>query len=176
MVESIIATTDDPDLYNIPPVLDDEHPSHGSIDITRPPGSLDITIEDYNGDNLDVYLRWKQHDYYHQDDWQDLNEYIDVTDGTYSFTPLGNDWIWGDTTYTWSVNVTDGVSWTNKTFTYTTSGSRYDVNNDNDVNFIDAGIVWTHRTTQTCYDGLFDVNQDGDVNFIDAGLTWVNRD
>ena len=50
------------------------------------------------------------------------------------------------------------------------------MNNDDKVNFIDAGIVWVHRTTNAVYDGLYDVNGNGDVNFVDAGLTWVNRD
>ena len=72
--------------------------------------------------------------------------------------------------------MTDGTYWTNKTFSFTTGGSRYDVNNDDTVNFIDAGRVWVHRTTNAVYDGLYDVNGDGTVNFIDAGRTWVNRD
>ena len=87
-----------------------------------------------------------------------------------------HDWIWGDTTYTWSVNVTDGATWTNQTYSYTTGGNRYDVNNNSLVNFQDAGLVWVHRTSEECYDGIYDVNQDEQVNFQDAGLTWVNRD
>ena len=85
--------------------------------------------------------------------------------------------------YTWSINATDGIVWTNQTFTYTTSqvtkyggDSRYDVNNDCEINFIDAGLVWLHRTSQAVYDGLYDINRDGEVDFIDAGLIWINRD
>ena len=74
------------------------------------------------------------------------------------------------------MNITDGTNWTNETYNYTTGGSRYDVNNDNKVNFQDAGLVWIHRTSEVPYDGLYDVNKDGQVNFQDAGLTWVNRD
>jgi hypothetical protein len=68
------------------------------------------------------------------------------------------------------------VSWTNETFHYTTNGSRYDVNNNDKVNFQDAGLVWVHRISLVPYDGLYDVNQDGNVNFQDAGLTWIHRD
>jgi hypothetical protein len=121
---------------------------------------------------MTVTLRWRNH----IGVWITLITYPDVNNGAYSFTPSGNDWIWGNTTYTWSVNVTDGVSWTNETYTYKTRGSRYDVNNNDIVNFQDAGLVWVHRTSLVPYDGLYDVNHDGQVNFQDAGLTWVNRD
>ena len=89
---------------------------------------------------------------------------------------MGNDWIWGNTLYQWGINLTDGTFWVNNMYTFTTGGSRDDVNNDDTVNFIDAGIVWVHRTTNALYDGLYDVNGDCTVNFIDAGRTWVNRD
>jgi len=49
--------------------------------------------------------------------------------------------IWGNTTYTWSICMTEGVAWTNETYTYTTGGSRYDVSNNDLVNFQDAGLV-----------------------------------
>ena len=74
------------------------------------------------------------------------------------------------------MNVTDGTFWANETYHFTTSGSRYDVNNDDNVNFQDAGLVWVHRTSEVVYDGIYDVDFDGQVNFQDAGLTWVNRD
>ena len=73
------------------------------------------------------------------------------------------------------MTVTDETYWTNKTHHYTTKGSRYDVNNDNKVNFQDAGLTWIHRSSIVSHDGLFDVNQDGKVNFQDAGLTWTHR-
>ena len=52
----------------------------------------------------------------------------------------------------------------------------YDVNQDGTVNFQDAGIVWTHRTSINSYNESYDMNNDGMVNFQDAGLVWVNRD
>ena len=50
------------------------------------------------------------------------------------------------------------------------------MNNEGNVNFQDAGLVWIHRTTEVDYNGIYDVNQDSQVNFQDAGLTWINRD
>jgi uncharacterized repeat protein (TIGR01451 family) len=158
---------------NEPPCLYDEIPSHVSTQVERPPATLSISVEDPDQDDMSFAFKWKNH----QGQWIAPCTYGNMPDGTYTCTPPSNaDWLWGNTTYTWSVNVTDGTSWTNQTFTFTTGGSRYDVNNDNKVNFIDAGIVWVHRTTNAPYDGLYDVNQDGNVNFIDAGKTWVNRD
>jgi parallel beta-helix repeat protein len=168
---------------NISPIISKTYPENGSLGTEesgsiayRPPVELNTTVENPNGNQMDVYLMWKQHDYYHEGEWITLTSYLGINNGTYNYIPSGNNWIWGNTSYTWSVNITDGTYWTNKTFTFTTGGSRYDVNNDGKVNFIDAGIVWVHRTTNAVYDGLYDVNQDGDVNFIDAGKTWVNRD
>jgi parallel beta-helix repeat protein len=157
---------------NDSPVIYDENPVNVTTEVTRPPLELNATVEDPDGDLMDVYIKWKNHD----DEWVTLETYNDVVNGTYSYLPSGNDWIWGDTTYIWSVRVTDGTTWTNETYYYTTGGSRYDVNNNDIVNFQDAGLVWVHRTSEVLYDGIYDVNQDGQVNFQDAGLTWVNRD
>jgi len=169
-----------------------ENPCNNTVDVDRPPAELNVTVEDPNGDIMDVYIRWKvisecciQNSnccYSYDGDWITVKTFAGVGNGTYEFIPLDdltiwlNDWIWGDTTYTWSVNVSDGTTWTNETYQYTTGGSRYDVNNDDNVNFQDAGLVWVHRTSEEPYDGIYDVNQDGQVNFQDAGLTWINRD
>jgi hypothetical protein len=158
---------------NAPPSIQNENPTNGSTSVSRPPSELSISVEDPDGDPVNVYIRLKNH----TGTWVTLESYLMVGNGIYVYTPpYENDWIWGNTTYTWSVNVTDGITWTNQTYVFTTKGSRYDVNNNDKVNFQDAGLVWTHRTSAVPYDGLYDVNQDGKVNFQDAGLTWVHRD
>ncbi len=160
-------------LPNNPPFVYDESPVDGDTGVERPPDELSIHYEDSDGDSMDVYIHWKNHD----GNWETLASFLGLGNGIAAYIPSSsNDWVWGDTTYTWCVNVTDGTSWTNETYTYTTGGSRYDVNNDNKVNFQDAGIAWIHRTSEVPYDGLYDVNGDGKVNFQDAGLTWINRD
>ncbi|MBE3140461.1 MAG: PKD domain-containing protein [Thermoplasmata archaeon] len=155
-----------------PPQLNQEYPGNNSNGNGRPPSDLHSTISDPTGDSMTVYLRWMNH----TGKWVTLQIYFVVGNGTCNFIPSDNNWIWGNTTYFWSVNVTDGTSWTNKTYHYTTKGSRYDVNNNNMVNFQDAGLVWTQRTSLVPYDGLYDVNGNGLVNFQDAGLTWTHRD
>jgi hypothetical protein len=159
-------------IINNPPVFGTPSPANGAANTSRPPVHLQVTVTDLNNDSLDISFYWKNH----TGKWVILQTYTGVVNGTYSYYPTGNDWIWGNTAYTWSVNATDGTSWTNESYTYTTNGSRYDVNNNNVVNFQDGGLVWVHRTSLVPYDGLYDVNHDGQVNFQDAGLTWVNRD
>ena len=176
-----ILLVDDPETtYNISfnssdlthPIIYNVDPANGSIDVPRPP-HLMFSVADLNGDIMNCTLFWK----HHEGHWEEVRNWSNLSHGNLHYqTPMTSPWLWGNTMYTWSVNVTDGISWKNRTSTFTTDGSRYDVNNDNKVNFIDAGIVWVHRTTNAVYDGLYDVNQDGKVNFIDAGKTWVNRD
>jgi len=162
---------------NNPPIILDQYPINGSIGQSRPPVELNVTVGDPDADAMDVYIRWRKHDYYQFGEWVTLEGHRGVYNGTYNTVNLtGNDWIWGNTTYFWSVNVTDGALWTNETYEYTTGGSRYDVSNNGIVNFQDAGLIWIHRTSEAPCDGIYDVNQDGQVNLQDAGLTWINRD
>jgi hypothetical protein len=121
---------------------------------------------------MDVYIRWINH----SEEWVTLQNFSGVVNGTYMFVPFGNDWIWGDTEYIWSVNITDGISWTNESYYFTTGGSRYDVDNNDIVDFRDAGLCWANRESQADYDGLYDVDQNMVVDFRDAGLCWANRD
>jgi hypothetical protein len=157
---------------NYTPFQSDSFPLNGSFGVERPPIMLQVTLTDVENSSMNASTRWKNH----SGQWMSLQNLTEVGNGTYAFIPAGNDWIWGNTTYTWSVNVTDGMSWANQTYVFTTGGSRYDVNNNDKVNFQDAGLVWVHRTSVVPYDGLYDVNGNEQVNFQDAGLTWTHRD
>ncbi len=158
--------------FTTSPIFNNEYPANNLINIERPPTKIGADVEDPNNDTMNICIRWKNHD----NQWMTLQTFTDVNDGTFNYIPMGNDWIWGDTIYTWSINATDDSSWTNETYSFTTGGSRYDINNNDVVNFQDAGLCWIHRDNVASYDGLYDVNQNGVVNFQDAGLCWVNRD
>jgi len=67
------------------PVISDEDPGNGSTDVERPPSELNATVEDPNDDTMDVFIRWKKHDYYHFGEWVTLESYTDVGNGTYDF-------------------------------------------------------------------------------------------
>jgi len=58
----------------------------------------------------------------------------------------------------------------------TIPNSIYDVNNDGQVNFQDAGIVWIHRAGKETYDSLYDVNDDRIVDSQDVGIVWKSKD
>jgi PKD repeat protein len=161
---------------NLPPQVTMINPLDFSVESERPPANITITIKDPDGDLMDLVIRSVRYTPGYHAEWYVLTTFENVGNGSYQVIPSGNDWMWGNTTYLWGINLTDSNSWVNNTYTFTTGGSRYDVNNDDKVNFVDAGIVWVHRATNAVYDGLYDVNGDGTVNFIDAGLTWVHRD
>jgi parallel beta-helix repeat protein len=161
------------DPWGAPLTIENEYPIDTSTHVERPPVCLGVDVTGYT---LQVTFKWLNHTST-SPAWQEVASF-DVMCGRFECNPAelsGTPWIWGNTTYTWSVNITNGISWTNKTFTFTTDGNRYDVNNNDEVSFVDAGLVWIHRTSRVEYDGLYDVNQDGVVNFVDAGLTWTHR-
>jgi hypothetical protein len=153
-------------------------PSNGAIGVTRPISVLNITILDSEGDEMILFFRWVNHSGLIPL-WENLSCWNYVLNGSYEYSPVFSKcWIWGNTTYTWSVNVTDGYLWTNETYTFTTKGSRYDINNDDKVNYFDALITWAYRANNpsgVTHDGLYDVNGDGKINYIDALTVWFHR-
>jgi len=149
--------------------------------------NISCYVYDGDGDNMDVYFFSNKSGWGTQTDtWTTLYNGIGtnstVTDGYYRSNQTFNKtdeyntrWRWGGTIYKWSVNVTDGKVWTNETFYYTTSSSRYDVTTSNDVVSADAYKVWTFRAGEGNYYGIYDVNGGGDVTATDAYLVWANR-
>jgi parallel beta-helix repeat protein len=161
-------------ISNTPPIITDEFPTDGSTGVNRPPMELNVTVKDVDGDSMNVLIRWKNH----LGVWETLETFSAVGNGVYNtmnFT--SNYWTRGNTTYTWSINVTDGSVWINQTYTFTTGGSRYDVDNNGIVDFRDAGLCWAQRTSFPSQDDLiYDVDGNGIIDFRDAGLCWSNRD
>ncbi|MDG6217907.1 MAG: hypothetical protein QCI00_00510, partial [Candidatus Thermoplasmatota archaeon] len=77
------------------------------------PSYFEITVFDPNPDIINITW-WTNH----SGPWETFNETKEVSDGTHSVT--NTSWV---TTYSqkywWSVNVTDGIHWTNQTFNFT---------------------------------------------------------
>ena len=158
-------------------------PADTATSISRPPTNLSARV---NGTNIDVYIYfWNLTPA--SDTWSLLYNWTALTNQYASVNELTTNnattqFIWGDTTYTWSVNATDGTNWNNQTFTYTTTASasgvsaRNDTNNDNTVNVFDLNEAWTHRTGGAySYDGLYDVNTDSTINVFDLNEIWSGK-
>jgi len=155
------------------------YPPNESTGNDRPPANISIHI---NGTNVDVYM-------YFMNMTPSTNtttlfaNWSGVNSLRYNFTEFNwsapgdevTDWIWGDTNYTWYVNVTDGVEWANETYWFKTKGSRYDVNGNTDVTTSDITEVWNHHTPIAPYNGIYDVNYNGDITTSDISIVWANH-
>jgi len=152
----------------------DEYPSNNSTDISRPPVNLSVYVT--NPSSVDIYFynmtpiadKWTllQH-------WESTSGRVNVTD----LTNWETDFIWGNTTYQWAVN----VSGANNTYNYTTmqlangANARYDVSNDDWVDGTDLLNDYAHRTGETSYYGIYDVNTDDWVDGTDLLQIYANR-
>lgn len=157
-------------------------PTNTSTSVTRPPTNLSARV---NGTIIDVYIHfWNLTP--KTDNWTLLYNWSNDGIGYYSANELTTNnattqFIWGNTEYTWSMNATDGSSWENRTFTYTTlstasgADARDDVNNDNTVDVFDLNTDWSNRDGLTTYDGLYDVNSDKSIDVFDLNTIWSNR-
>ena len=156
--------------------ISNPYPAYESTGISRPPTNLSVKI---NGTNLDVYFYFCNMTPV-TDTWTQFANWTNVSTPQRceftNFTDMGNDWMWGNTSYQWSVNATNGSTWSNTSYYYTTTGSRYDVSNDGIVNVQDLSYTWGYRSTGSKpYDGLYDVYDDGDIAVQDLSFIWNNR-
>lgn len=156
------------------------YPPNQSTEIARPPTNISILV---TGADLDVYF------YFYNmtpvtDTWTLFASWTGVSTGrceVTDFTAFDNDFLWGNTTYRWSVNVTDGSSWMNRSYSYTTvelangANSRYDVSNDNWVDGSDLLAAYSHRTGIVSHDGIYDVNDDNWIDGSDLLAIYAHR-
>jgi hypothetical protein len=154
------------------------YPPNESTENTRPPVNISVQV---NGTSIDVFFYW-----YNMtpmtDVWELVTNWTGQSTNRFNYTTLwSNGWVWGNTTYHWTVNVTDGTTWINNSYSYTTTelangaNARYDVSNDNWVDGTDLLNVYAHRTGETAYDGIYDVNTDDWVDGTDLLLIYANR-
>jgi hypothetical protein len=99
---------------NVPPAVSSPNPADESNGQGLNP-SLSVQVNDNNNDLMDVTFRTNASGI-----WTDIETNRSVSNGTYSQTPSNMDSYL--TRYYWSVNVTDGQDWTNRTFSFTTRG------------------------------------------------------
>jgi len=136
--------------YTGAPSVSDPQPQNGATDVYTNP-TLSIRATDMNGDPMTIIFSTNV-----SGTWEALGTYDNVEDGIYTWVPTSMNKL--GATYYWSVSVTDGKSWTNKTYSFTTTttilkpkwtvrglptGSgdvlTYDVNNDGLEEVVYAG-------------------------------------
>lgn len=154
------------------------YPVNQSTGVERAPTNLSAHI---NGTNININFWFYNLTPVHNR-WVDMGGWTSVDTDWYevlqsALTDMspGTQFIWGDTGYNWSINITDGTNWLNKTFVYHTTGSRYDVTNSGDVISADVSACWTNRKGQAAYDGIYDVTDSGDVVSADVSQIWAYR-
>jgi len=142
---------------------------------------MNATVEDDNADSMDIYFFTNK-----TASWTGSANSIGinstVNNGTYICNQSFNNserfntrWRWGITFYYWSVNVTDGKTWTNESFVYITKYSRYDITTTGDVTATDVIVTWGNRQGEETYLGLYDVDASTDITATDVTLIWSNR-
>jgi len=96
-----------------PPFISDENPRNETTDVYTNP-TLSVRATDVDGDSMTIVFSTNA-----TGTWQDVRSYTDVGDGTYEWTPATMNQL--GTKYYWSVCATDGTTWTNKTYSFTTT-------------------------------------------------------
>jgi len=151
-----------------------EYPNNKSTGISRPPINISVGL---TGSGLDVYIYfWNRTPA--TETWSLLANWIGGSAGRYEVLNLDtingtNEFIWGNTTMYWSVNVTDGASWLNKSYWYNTTGSRYDIDNNDNVFVGDLSEVWANRGGT--FDGYYDTDNNDNIFVGDLSTIWANR-
>ncbi len=137
------------------PIVSDPVPSDGASGTNVPPSFFNITISDPSGDNMNITWRTNE-----SGSWVTFNVTngggSGVSDGTYNVTNTS----WVDTNltkYWWSVNVTDGKSWTNNTYNFTTRPQNYVPTLDN---IYPANGSTGVDLQVTCYFQVTDLDED----------------
>ena len=113
--QSIFLTLDSEE--SAAPDLSNPNPVNGNENVANTPDYFEITVFDPNPDLLNITWRTNQSGI-----WETFNitngTGNGVADGTYQV--VNTSWVdTFDQPYFWSVNVTDGVHWTNETYTFT---------------------------------------------------------
>lgn len=168
-----------------PPVVSNPYPANQSTEVARPPTNLSAHV---NGTNIEVYF-YVTNMTGTTDSWTLVESWTgDRGNGRFEYTYFDADFNnhefdFGNTTYTWTVNATNGSVWTNQTYTYTTeqtttggANARYDVDASDEVTIQDAIYVWNYRYGQEEYNRIYDVNENVEVNIQDVIYVWNGRE
>ncbi|MFA5103173.1 MAG: DUF2341 domain-containing protein, partial [Candidatus Thermoplasmatota archaeon] len=94
------------------PVIQGQYPVSGALGVSRNP-VLSVSVVDHQGDAMSIVFRTNASGV-----WQDIGSFTGVGNGTYTQScSFFNEY---NTTYYWSVGVSDGSLWTNRTSFFAT--------------------------------------------------------
>ena len=167
---------------NTAPVINWQYPINGSINVPLLLANISVNVSDADNDLMSIYFYTNKSNDTWYSEWNAIGVNLSVANGTYQCNQTFNNsqtentrWRWGNTTYHWYVNVTDGKIWTNVSYSFTTEGSRYDINTDNWVDGSDLLLDYAFRTGVKSYYGIYDVNGDDWVDGSDLLQIYANR-
>ena len=101
---------------DFPPVQSNPSPVNNSINVEFPLSNFSISLSDQDGNLMDVYLLTNE-----SSSWVLFNSSLGLSNGSYIFT--NTSWVDDvDTVYYWSVNLSDGLYWSNVTYCFTSEG------------------------------------------------------
>jgi len=110
---STFYTIGEEETYTGAPSIFDENPQNGASGIYTNP-TLSIRAVDVEGDPMTIIFRTNA-----SGTWKEIRRYTNVDNGQYS--SISTDMTNLGVKYYWSVSVTDGIRWTNKTYSFTTT-------------------------------------------------------
>jgi hypothetical protein len=155
-------------IANEPPVVSNPEPADGATNVPVSTSKLNFTISDADGDLMDYYVSTTP----------DIGgeSQTGVLDGTYSLSV--SNLAYG-TTYKWWINVTDGMHWTNTSYTFTTESlllvdSEFNDSADSaDLRTNGAGQDWYESRNQAGFQTLLflDTSDIGGDTSKKAGFT-----
>ncbi|KYK23903.1 hypothetical protein AYK21_01970 [Thermoplasmatales archaeon SG8-52-2] len=97
---------------NYVPILSNPNPSNGAVDISLGDVPLKITVSDQDGDIMDITFSTNA-----SGSWSDIGTNSSQPNGTYTQVYNFSESVH---LYYWSVNITDGKTWVNNTYSFTT--------------------------------------------------------
>ena len=140
--------------YTGAPTISNENPPNGATDVYTNP-ELSIVASDMDGDPLTIIFQTNTTGI-----WQEIKRYTNVPSGTYTVIPSTMNQL--GTKYYWSVAVTDGTNWVNKTYSFTTTTTILSPKwTTNGVPRVSTGVV------------IADVTGDSKEEIIHAGVGGV---
>ena len=166
---------------NVAPTINWTYPVNKSVSVNLLLYNISCYIYDANGDQMNITFYSNKSDDTWSPVWNAIGTNSTVTNGAYMCNQTFNNsgtyntrWRWGNTTYYYWINVSDGTIWTNRSYAFRTENSRYDVTSSGDVVPADVSVTWIHRTPSTYY-GIYDVDGGGDVVPTDISIIWANK-